>query len=191
MRQLAAIMALLSTFSCPAGNAAQIDVVANFSSNNYAIYLDGGLTNGQFDVIDFRAVTGSANVFVNIDDGFDGFSPRPAGQDFTYINQLLGASRAQGGEGFTVLGATTTPTVVAFTAGPLGATIDTSTDPGGRLFLANLDLSSNFFYASIDLYSQGTIIESFRIVPIPEPASLLMMSFAAAFAVLALKSRRG
>ena len=174
MKQLLTLAALFSTLTCTTANAASIEAVSNFADNVHSIYLKGGSSNGRFDVIDFQAVPTMGGMFLDTDNAFDRFFPFPPGLRFTYINEYLGASLTRGGEGFTVLGAATTPAKLTFAAGPLGQTIDTGTDPGGRLFLANFHVPpGQFVNVMIDLYSQGTLIESIWF-PVPEPDTWLM-----------------
>lgn len=118
--------------------------------------------------------------FRNIDSyGVDGFTPRPPGDPFTYVNALLQAPPAFGGNGFTVLGLTVTEEKIEFTAGPLGEIIDTENGPGtvaNGIFLANMVLAGSFGpIASVQLVSQGNVVSHIQGGSLcPEPTSLVL-----------------
>jgi hypothetical protein len=173
--KISTLVALLAVAACSAANAASLSYTQN--GNSYAIFLAGEEDNGMFDTVDVVITPEVGTTFANNDPGFEGFAPRPAGQQFTYINQFLGAASAQGGEGWSVLGAVNTPTSVAFAGGPLGQTISTAAKPDGRLFLANVIYSptNGASTANVQLISAGIPIETLSLrVPIPEPATLAM-----------------
>lgn len=82
-------------------------------------------------------------VFANLTAGFIARVPRPAGQAFTYRNRVLDRDPAEPevpGLGWTQLGIVINANELSFTGGPLGSVINTSGQPGGRLFIANVYL---------------------------------------------------
>lgn len=186
MKKILALSAVFAVFASSDAQAARLRAdTFDGDAGVVGIYLDGQELNGQFDtvIVDIRPNIGS---FEEIDeDGVDGITPRPAGDPFTYINPFLSAPPAFGGNGFSVLGAETNPNRVAFTAGPLGMTIDTVNGPnvGDRgLFLANINLSVPFIgagSATVDLVRAGTLIATLsEPFPVPEPATLAMAGLA-------------
>ena len=82
----------------------------------------------------------SQMVFLNQNSGNRAGLPRPAGEPFTYMNRMINAdpNDVEGALGWTVLGRINTPGELSFTAGPRGGRIDTSAQPNGELFLANI-----------------------------------------------------
>lgn len=182
-RKTLLVLALFA-LATPRAHAASLSVVT--IANVRSIYLDGGAENGTFNTVIFKATPGLMIVtlvnaagqavgpvlnaapglddpvgylpFGNLSNGLTGNIPRPAGQPFTYYNRMLDGDPLDGGMGWSLVGVVRTSTELAFAGGPLGANISTSSQPGGRLFLANL-------------------------YHIPEPASVSLA--AAALAVLA------
>jgi hypothetical protein len=149
-----------------ASNAAILSIIHG-APRAFSVYLDGQSLNGNFDTVIFKATTLPAGTptisvqlvsagtiqqelvqvlfpavgpFLNPSGGLSGGEPRPPGQQLTYINRLLNAEPFEfpGALGWTVLGLVNNPGELSFVGGPLGAKINTATEPGGRLFLANL-----------------------------------------------------
>jgi hypothetical protein len=174
MKSLPLLALMLAWAECSAANAASLSLTQN--GNIFSLYIAGEEDNGNFDTVDVAISPTVGATFVNIDGGLDGlFGARPAGQNFTFINRFLGRDPVQGGEGWTVLGFTNTATGFGFAGGPLGRTISTADEPGGRLFLANMVLSppSGNADARVQLISAGNVIEELRILfVIPEPATI-------------------
>ncbi len=82
------------------------------------------------------------------------------GDPNTFRSPDLDADPFAGGKGWSILGAVATADQLAFSGGPLGKTIDTSTQPGGKLFLANVNLPSppgggSGFQAVVTLIGNG------------------------------------
>jgi hypothetical protein len=149
-----------------AGGAASL-VVEPFG-NVHSIYLHGGFDNGNFNAVIFQATTSSHDMyysvalhvisgvdvlatlstsifqperfFGNFNSGLVAGAPRPAGDAFTHHNRMLDADPedVEGGLDWTILGLIRTPMQLSFTGGPLGGKINTASQPGGRLFIANL-----------------------------------------------------
>jgi hypothetical protein len=187
MKRILTLAAVIAALACTVSDAASLNVSSNAANHTFSVYLDGAPQNGQFDTVDVHITPKAGAAFTNNDTGFNGFFPRAAGEPFTFINQLLAASTAQGGAGFSVLGAVNTPSEVAFAGGPLGLTITTPAAPG--LFLANIQLPSGAGTAKVDVISGGNITQSLSAdfgAVVPEPAtvglgamSLLGLAFAA------------
>lgn len=174
MKNIFTFAALVCALSASFATAASLSVVG--SGPVYSLYLDGGADNGAFDSIDVQIAAGSGSSFMNQDSGFNGFFPRAAGEEFSFINPLLGAATAQGGEGWSVLGATNTPDLMAFGGGPLGATISTAAKPAPGLFLANI-MTQGSGLATVQVISAGNILSTLTADVggvIPEPATMAL-----------------
>ena len=176
MKNFFSLLAIAAIFIASSAQAAILNVV-DAGNDVYSVYLEGGADNGNFDSVEFAATPDAGSSFVNLDAGFNGFFPRLAGEDFTFINALLGAQVAQGGQGWSVLGATNTADLVAFGGGPLGTTISTDAAPG--LFLANIKLGpSGKGMATATLFRAGNAVGDLLSAPIggivPEPATFVL-----------------
>lgn len=136
MKKIIALSSLFSLVACSSGYAIRINVEPDGAAANgvYSLFLDA--EGDTFDSIDLTIVR-CPGEFLNVDNGFDGFTPRGPGEEFTYINALLAASTAgPGGQGWSLLSSGATPTEVRIAGGPLGSKIETAPAPG--LFLANV-----------------------------------------------------
>lgn len=158
--------------------------------NVFSLYLNGQGFNGQFDVVGADVIPAAPALFANIDSGLNGPTPRSAGEPFTFRSRWLDALVIDGGQGWSVLGITTSPTLVTFAGAPLGQKIDTSTQPGGRLFLANVVLPYGATAtANVELVGNGLTLTklstTFATGNVPEPATLTLagLSLAGLFAV--------
>ena len=131
------LCALLATVLCDSpARAARLGFA--WVGESWAMFLNGEQLNGQFNAVGVDLRPANPHTFTNIDSGQVAGSPRPPGDPFTYYNRRLNQDAEDGGLGWNILGLTLTSTQVAFLGGPLGQMIDTSSEPFGWLFLANL-----------------------------------------------------
>lgn len=179
MKKIIALSAILAVFACSVADAAMLRK-EQAAPGNISLFLDGEADNGQFDtiIVDVKARPGVE--FLNINEsGVDGFTPLAPGADATFVNALLSAPPAFGGNGFSILGQEVTSTSVAFTGGPLGGTIDTVNGPNvgpNGLFLGNFVLSpGGVGDATVQLVRGGSVIAELSAV-VPEPATLALAS---------------
>jgi hypothetical protein len=198
-----ALLLFAATSICCAANAATLSF--RKSGDAYVVFLDGGST--EFDTIEVSIPSRSPQVFTNITSGQVAGVPRPPGQQFTYYNRMLNADPLDipGALGWTFLETTVTPTEVLFVGGPVGPgqRIDTSAQPGGRLFLANLMPGAAMARAEVLLYSNRSqmIVErlnafmSLDSIPpdlepfVPEPLSGTMAGIGLVVVVAAARRR--
>lgn len=174
--------------------AAALRVVGN-SNDSKSLYLSGGQTvfDGFSVSVDVQCPCG----LENHDDGWNGFVPRGPGEPFTYVNQLLAASPAQGGKGLVVVDVIQEPTLLAFTAGSLSGPIQT----GDSSFLANFVLDGIVpTIVTVDLRQGGILVERlmsvFPLSPapcpcLPEPAALTLAGLAMSGVALLGRRRTG
>lgn len=148
----------------------------------HSFYLNGEEDNGKFDTIIVEVVSKPGYVYTQLEpDEQEGFTPFFAGDPWTFVNDFLGAPTAFGGHGFSVLGERVTPHSISFTAGPLGQTIDTASDPnsgpnGIFLFNYHLNQAGDFDAGSnyeIHLVRAGTIVRT--LTNVPEPSSMALV----------------
>jgi hypothetical protein len=180
MTKILSLAALLAVVACPAVNAATVSFTTNGEATSF--YLDGAEDNDQFDTIFFKAVPNAPAAFTNPGSGNVAGLPRPAGDAFTYYNRKLDADPLDvpGALGLSPFGLINTAQELSVTVADLGGTINTSTEPGGRLFLANVNMpgSANFSAngtATVQLLRLGALVEEHIVpFPIPEPATLAM-----------------
>lgn len=176
-------------------------------SSAYSVYLNGGAQNGTFDYIRFFAVplskaAPSEASFLNPNSGLAAGIPRPPGQAFTYRNRALSLDPLDPdlpgvGKGWTILNPVTNSSQLSFEGGPLSGKITTADEPGGTLFLANINLpNSAYAYLSLVLANEGVVVsrlEQYTIltppVLFPEPGSAVLS--AAAFIGMVAVKRRG
>jgi hypothetical protein len=188
-RSVLAIVACAS--ACSTANAALLTVEpAGVSPNGvYTLYLAGEST--VFNGVGLSVKPDGGATFLNVAAGI-GTAPRPPGDPFTYRNRLLDADLLDfpDSKEWTLLGVVTTTSELAFSGGPLGSTINTSGEPGGRLFLANLMLPPGATAtATLQLVNGVDTVHTQTLqFPIPEPniAGIAMAGFGA----FALCSRR-
>jgi len=173
-------------------------LIAKYNPANHstAIYLDGGVQNGSFETIDFKATAVAPTVFANQSTGLISFAQAlPPGEDATYPNRLLGADPLDisGGLGLFQIGIVNIQSQLSFVAGSPFATINTATQPGGKLFLANLDLPSDrlaYVQVNVVLSRQGTwVAELSHVLTIPEPSAFAIAA-TSLFALSAIRRRR-
>jgi hypothetical protein len=191
MKKIFAIAVALSALACSTLNAASIKVVTTGAVSS--LFLNGGTDNNNFDAVDLLVTPAPGTQFANPSNGNNAGVPRPAGDPFTYTNRLLGAdpNDVPGGLNWTILGLTQTADKLAFGGGPLGLKIDTSGQPGGDLFLANVMLAPGATaMARVQVISAGNILSEFnQTIPIPEPASV-MLTGAGLLGLLGLRRRQ-
>lgn len=156
----------------------------------FSVYLDGLTENGSFDTVVFNATPTGVTVdlkngetlvqsrssiytledpqiprtFTKLTTG----AGRPAGDPFTYINRALDADPVEGGKGWTLQGVVINSTRLSFIGGTPGQMITTASEPGGRLFLANLNAPW-----------------------VPEPTSAVLAAILIPFALAATRRRLG
>jgi hypothetical protein len=167
----AAACALSGTFA----NAARL-VYEPLSSPTgvYSFYLYGEATT--FNAAAFSVKPAGGAQFQNLNSGLVAGAPRPPGQSFTYRNRMLDVDPGDFPESkaWTLLGVVNTTSEIAFSGGPLGSTINTSFEPDGRLFLANIKLPPGVDAEwSIQLVNGGdTVYQMTSCLGLcPEPAS--------------------
>lgn len=189
-------VAILALTLCEGAPAAAAEFYFKASGNTATFYLDagrgaayGGNLNGKFDTVDFQLTTFNGS-FININSGQVGGIPRPPGEPSTYRNRVLDADPLDGGLGWSVVGQVINANGMAWAGGPLGHTIDTSGQPNGGLFLANVQFGVPARTASVSgrvqLISAGDIVAEIPFVP--EPAAGVLGLFAA-LAVRGVRSR--
>ena len=174
-------LAMLIACSLPSSFAyAAALSVTTHPQNVYAIYLDGEST--VFNGVGFSAIPNDGVSFLNVPAVSIG-RPRPAGQPFTARNRFLDADPAEEPEskGWTLLGINTTSQKITFSGGPLGQFIDTSTEPDGDLFLANLMLPPKATATVQVTLVNGvnTVFEQTLIIGVPEPGTFATAALAA------------
>jgi len=138
----------------------------------WSFYLNIRPDEGPYDTVAFYASSFSST-FLNQNNGLVGGVPRPPGEPFTYWNRNLTRSTAEGGLGWIVLGPVNTPSELSFTGGVLGGTISTAEQPGGNLFLANVQSMSGTVQAQ--LIRGGELKQTlFTFFPPAEPTSSII-----------------
>jgi hypothetical protein len=195
----------LAVIACNA-HAARIGI-ANVGEA-WALFLNGEGASGQFDTVGVVFTASSQFTLTNINSGFiQGFTPRAAGDQSTFINRRLDQDPLDGGLGWSILGREVTADRLTFGGGPLGGAIETRVGhKGGWLFLANflfsppVDAESMKFAGSlsVELLRAGRVIATLPtplegfIIPLPEvpepAAGVLGCSLLAVLA--AVRSRR-
>jgi hypothetical protein len=191
MNRFSISAALVGFFACASAEAASLHLVPAATNSSWAIYLDGSPQNGDFNAVKFDA-TPVGGTFLNTTGGLDGGVPRPPGQAFTYYNRLLNADPLDfpASLQWTLLGISANANLLGFTGGPLGLSISTAGQPGGRLFLGNvLPSAGGSFIAKVQLSNAaGNIVADLQAVPVPEPTSAAVVG--AAMAIWTLSRRR-
>jgi hypothetical protein len=129
----------LATSSAYAAPIYSITVTPQGANNAYSLYIN---TNGTvMNGLDMQATPNRGSSWLNPSSGLSSGAPRPAGQAFTYRNRYPDLDPADpdnsGGKGWTLVAPTTTAALVTISGGPLGGFINSATEPGGKLFLAN------------------------------------------------------
>jgi hypothetical protein len=184
MKNLLALATVASALACSAANAARVVVDPPVSPTGvYSIYLHGETTT--FNGVGLSVKPDNAAMpFLDVNSGNlpGGAGPRPAGDSFSYRNRNLDADPSEFPDSleWTLLGVLNTAQEIAFSGGPLGSTIDTSTMPGGRLFLANVKLSPGATATwNVQLVNGvETVYQEDGPIPVPEPAAIGMASLA-------------
>jgi hypothetical protein len=185
MKRLAAFIALCVAVAASSANAAPIVTVTPMGTSGansiYALYLN---TNGTtMNGIDFQAVPAASQAWQSPGSGLVAGAPRPEGQAATDRHRKLDLDPADvdnpGGKGWTLIAPVTTAALVSFAGGPLGQNIDTTAEPGGKLFLANFlyPTSAGPGQATISAVN-GTATVFSTTIPIgvvPEPATLSLV----------------
>lgn len=183
----ACVCALAALLASTPAVAAAASWSFTLQDDAWAIYLNGDEHNGQFDTIEVYFEPYPGRQYLNIDDdGLDGTRLLQPAEPYTFVNAALDHPPIFGGQGWAVLGKSVTPTHLAYTAGPLGSVIDTSSQPGGRVFLANF--YEYFGEGWITLYGAGQVVDRVHVFIFPEPATLVL---AGGGAVALLAARHG
>ncbi|MCC6491785.1 MAG: PEP-CTERM sorting domain-containing protein [Pirellulales bacterium] len=176
MKTILSLVAVgLCVVACSAVNAASLSL----GTNNTAIslYLDGGAENGQFDTIFVSLKPNGSATFANQNSGAAAGVPRPAGEAFSYPNRMLTADPLDfpGGLALSQVGLVNTPQELSFAVGKAGGTLTTADQPGGKLFLANVDFPAIAQgakgTATVQLISAGNLVVELNRA-IPEPTTL-------------------
>jgi hypothetical protein len=181
--KLASLLALVAwTFACSATNAARLIVEPAAVSPNgvYVLYLHGEST--VFNALGLSVKPDNGAGFLDVNSGNIVTRPRSPGDSFTYRNRWLDADPSEYPESrqWTLLGVLNTQNEQAFAGGPLGRLIDTSSEPGGKLFLANLKLLPGATAtATLQLVNGVDTVHTQTLqFPIPEPGGLAITAFA-------------
>jgi hypothetical protein len=172
MKYLAAMAAAACALACTATNAARLEIDWPTSANGvYSFFLHGEMTT--FNGVGFSVKP--VFQFLDVTSGLVAGAPRPPGDPFTYRNRLLDADPSEflNSKQWTLLGIVNTPQEIAFSGGPLGQNIKTNTEPGGRLFLANIKLQRGGGGAawSLQLVNGVDTVLSVQGYLLPEPAA--------------------
>jgi hypothetical protein len=159
-------------------NAASISVEKNPANDAYSLFLNGGEHNDAFDTIFVLMKPNAPAVFTNILFNLPGV-PRPPGHPFTYANDMVVADPGdiEGGLGLSRFGLIRVANEVSFTAVSLGGTITTASQPGGNLFLANVNMPGNSSsgLATVQILRQGALVQEMNAVfSIPEPPAFAL-----------------
>jgi hypothetical protein len=164
----------------------------------HSVYLDGGVLNGAFDLVNFQATATPPGALRNASlTGLVGGVPRPPGDPFTYINRMLFSDPEEvpGALGWMLIGdRQNNPFELLFTTGPLTGTITTAGQVDNRLFLANLYLApGGAAHVRVRLTTAGAVLsELTTLAGVPEPSAAgLITSAALVGAVRATRTRRG
>jgi hypothetical protein len=181
MKTILTLAVGLSLLACSTVNAAKL----SFTQNGEAVsfFLDGEAANGNFDTIFFKATPDSPATFTNITSGNNAGVPRPAGEAFTYPNRMLNGdpSEIPGALGLNQFGLINSAQELSFTVASLGGTLNTSTQPGGLLFLGNVNMpgAANLTAegdATVQLLRLGALVQELtRAFPVPEPATFALV----------------
>lgn len=180
MKTILSLAVGLCLFAGSAVNAATL----SFETNGDAVsfYLDGGADNDNFDTIFFKATADAPGAFNNTSNGMNLGVPRPKGEAFTYPNRYLNADPGDfpEGLGLSQFGLINTTAELSFTVASLGGTLNTSTQPGGKLFLGNVNLPgagnlSASGIATVQTLRLGALVDEHSLpFPIPEPATFAL-----------------
>jgi hypothetical protein len=183
--------------ACTSASAASIQVQRNFDNGTFAVFLEGGADNGNFDSFIFKAKPFGGATFTHQSSGLSAGQVRPPGEPFTYPNRLIAIDPLDvpGGLGLIMLGLVNVQTELSYVVGDLAGPISTASQPNGRLFLANLDVanrSSSCFQTTVtvELFNQGSLISHDTYVdPCPEPSAFALS--ASSLLAVSLVRRRG
>jgi hypothetical protein len=161
-----------------ATDAASISVEKNPANDAYSLFLNGSAENDAFDTIFVLMKPDAPAAFNNMTGG--GMpSIRPPGMAFTYPNRMLNAdpSEIPGALGLSQFGVIVTPSELSYTVANLGGTISTAPQPGGNLFLANVNMpgASSSGRATVQILRQGALVQEMNTrFFIPEPAAIAL-----------------
>jgi hypothetical protein len=163
---------------CSAANAASISVEKNPANDAYSLFLNGGAENDAFDTIFVLMAPDVPAVFTNLPSHDTGF-PRPPGDGLTYHNRMLNGDPVEipGALGLNMFGYRRIPTELSFTIASLGGTITTAPQPGGNLFLGNVNMPGNSSSgrATVQILRQGTLVQEMNArFMVPEPRALML-----------------
>jgi hypothetical protein len=190
MKALMSLAAVAVALTSATASAARLTVEpAGVSPNGvYALFVVGEST--VFNGLGVSVKPDGDATFWDVISGGPIGPPRPPGQSFTYRNRALDADPEDYPESrqWTLLGVVNTQHEQAFSGGPLGRTIDTSGEPGGKLFLINVELPPGATaMATLQLVNGVDTVHTQTLqFPIPEPGSLAITGLG----VLTARARR-
>lgn len=183
MKRLMSLVVAACALACTLAHGALLTVEpAGVSPNDvYTLYLAGEST--VFNGVGLSVKPDNGVWFLNVNSATVWTYPSPPGRTSTYRNRFLDSDPFDVPEskGWTLLGVVNTAAEVAFSGGPLGQTIETSGDPDGKLWLANLMLPPGATATATLQLVNGidTVYTQTLQFPIPEPVGVSQAAFGA------------
>lgn len=178
MKSFFVLAALVCALTVSSASAALLSYETN-ANGTHSFYLAGEST--AFNGISFTATPNAGAQFQTVNSGLSAGVPRPAGALFTYRNRALDFDPADPdnpgiGKGWTILSPVNTASEISFSGGPLGQSISTATEPGGKLFLANFNLTPGTSGTAVVTLVNGvdTVYTQTVVFPVPEPATFAL-----------------
>ncbi len=192
MKNILALTALALGLVGTTASAASLKYTTTAGYGSYAFYVASEGT--AFDVITSTITPLAGVTFANPVTGTSGGTgpggTRAPNDPGTFANRMLDRDPGDGdgGKGWAFASRTINATTYNYTAGPIPAvTIDTSTEPNGRLFLGQVQpigtpssgaiRPGHRFDVTLELILNGVLVQTLR--GIPEPASFSLAGIAA------------
>ncbi len=188
MKACLALAATFATCLMAAETRAASYNITPFSlgSSNYALYVRS--ENTVFEVLTLTITPRPGVTFANISTGNNLGVPRSPNEDFTFANRRLDGDPLDDprNKGWSFATRTANANLLDITVGPNPeAPIDTTSEPNGRLFLANISIAgtptdprrpSYYADATLELVNNGIAVQTFNIpiLDVPEPTGALL-----------------